>query len=226
MPYFHKKRHEGYLRHLLVRKAAKTGEILVDLVTSGAFWAAAEAGKDFSAEAVSGEEAEIFGEKAEVVSGEETEAGREWETELLSGMAEGLLKLKLDGRIVGILHTKNDSVADAVVNQGTDILYGQDYFYEELLGLRFRISPFSFFQTNSLGAEVLYETAREYIGDALTEGKDKVVIYLKKERAKKILPPNWNVCVTGELTDRLIGRLGEKNVRVVQKELENLRKMH
>ena len=47
VPYFHKKRHEGYLRHLLVRKAAKTGEILVDLVTSGEVWAAAEAGKDF-----------------------------------------------------------------------------------------------------------------------------------------------------------------------------------
>ena len=59
-----------------------------------------------------------------------------------------------------------------------------------------------------------------------SEGKDKVIIYLKKERAKKILPPNWNVCVTGELTERLIRRLGEKNVRVVQKELENLRKMH
>ena len=36
----------------------------------------------------------------------------------------------------------------------------KDYFYEELLGLRFRITPFSFFQTNSLGAEVLYQTAR------------------------------------------------------------------
>ena len=61
-----------------------------------------------------------------------------------------------DGSIAGILHTKNDSVADAVKNEGTEILYGKDYFYEELLGLKFRISPFSFFQTNSLGAEVLY----------------------------------------------------------------------
>ena len=32
--YYHKMRHEGYLRHLLVRKATKTGEILIDLVTS------------------------------------------------------------------------------------------------------------------------------------------------------------------------------------------------
>ena len=45
-------------------------------------------------------------------------------------------------------------------------------FYEELLGLRFKITPFSFFQTNSLGAEVLYQTAREFIGDALPSGTD------------------------------------------------------
>lgn len=154
VPYFHKTRHEGYLRHLLVRKAAKTGEILVDLVTSGEFLEGLECG--------------VTGESPEKLS----------EEELLSGMTDGLLELELDGRIVGILRTKNDSVADAVINQGTSILYGQDYFYEELLGLRFQISPFSFFQTNSLGAEVLYETAREYIGDVLTEGKDKVVFDL------------------------------------------------
>ena len=59
-------------------------------------------------------------------------------------------------------------------DEGTEILYGQNYFYEELLGLKFKITPFSFFQTNSLGAEVLYETAREYIGDT----KDKVVFDL------------------------------------------------
>ena len=34
--------------------------------------------------------------------------------------------------------------------------------------MKFKITPFSFFQTNSLGAEVLYETAREFIGDFLT----------------------------------------------------------
>ncbi|MCD8156909.1 MAG: 23S rRNA (uracil(1939)-C(5))-methyltransferase RlmD [Clostridiales bacterium] len=76
-----------------------------------------------------------------------------------------LLALSLEGQITGILHTKNDSLADIIQNDGTRILYGKDYFYEELLGLRFRITPFSFFQTNSSGAEVLYEKAREYVGD-------------------------------------------------------------
>ena len=70
----------------------------------------------------------------------------------------------------------NENPADVVKSDRTDILYGQDYFYEELLGLRFKISTFSFFQTNSLGAEVLYETAREFIlSDDADKLKDKVV---------------------------------------------------
>lgn len=147
--YYHRMRHTGYLRHLLVRKAVKTKEILIDLVTAGA-----EHILDGLTEAVSSEK------------------------ELLTGMKDALCKLDLDGSIAGILHTKNDSVADVVKDEGTEILYGKDYFYEELLGLRFRITPFSFFQTNSLGAEVLYQTARDYIGDTLTEKADKVVFDL------------------------------------------------
>ncbi len=125
--FYHKMQHRGYLRHLLVRKAAKTGEILVDLVTTT---------------------------QTELLEGQ-----------ILDRWKERLLSLKLDGALTGILHTYNDSLADVVQNDRTDVLYGRDYFYEELLGLRFRITPFSFFQTNSLGAEVLYETARSYIGD-------------------------------------------------------------
>ena len=143
IPFYHRMRHEGYLRHLLVRKAVKTEEILIDLITTTQEIGAGESSVD--------------------------------ETALLDGWKEQLLALELDGSIAGILHTQNDSVADAVKNEGTEILHGQDYFYEELLGLKFRISPFSFFQTNSLGAEVLYQTAREYIGDSLNEKADKIV---------------------------------------------------
>ena len=76
-----------------------------------------------------------------------------------------LLNLKLEGRIVGILHILNDSLSDVVKSDETKILWGQDYFYEKLLGLEFKITPFSFFQPNTRGAEVLYETVREYIGN-------------------------------------------------------------
>lgn len=133
--FYHRLRHEGYLRHLLVRKAAKTGEILIALVTT---------------------------------TQEEHD---------LAPFRDMLLGLSLQGKIVGILHTKNDSVADVVQSDETVTLYGQDYFYEELLGLKFRISQFSFFQTNTYGAEVLYGMVREYIG-SLSEKKDKVVFDL------------------------------------------------
>lgn len=123
LPFYHRLRHEGFLRHLLVRKAARTGEILVALVTTSQM----------------APELQIW--------------------------VDGLLGLNLEGKFAGILHIINDSVADVVKSDETRILYGQDYFYEELLGLKFKISTFSFFQTNSLSAEVLYETAREYVGD-------------------------------------------------------------
>lgn len=134
IPYFHRATHKGHLRHLLVRKATKTGEIIVDLVTTT--------------------QTEGFNEE-----------------ELLAGFRYELLTRHYDGRFKGVLHTKNDSVADVVKNEGTEVLYGDSYFYEELLGLKFKITPFSFFQTNSLGAEVLYETAREFI---LGDDKDSL----------------------------------------------------
>lgn len=126
--FFHRLTHEGFLRHLLVRKAYRTGEILIALVT--------------------------------------TSQNPRAETEkLTAGFTEKMLSLKLEGSISGILHIINDSMADVVQSDETRILYGRDYFYEELLGLKFKVSVFSFFQTNSMGAEVLYDTVREYIGD-------------------------------------------------------------
>ena len=125
--YFKKMSHKGYLRHLLIRRATNTSEILVNLVTS-----------------------------------------TQWtydkpEAEILETFKEGFLKLNLQGKLVGIIHTYNDSVADVIKCDKMDILHGRDHLYEEILGLKFKISSFSFFQTNSLGAEVLYEKAREYV---------------------------------------------------------------
>ncbi len=89
-------------------------------------------------------------------------------------LTERLRHLTLTGEIVGIMHIYNDGLADMVRSDKTDILFGRDYIYEEILGLKFKISVFSFFQTNSLGAERLYEKAREYVGDT----KDKKVFDL------------------------------------------------
>ena len=135
-PFYHRYTHEGYLRHLLVRRASRTGEILAALVTT-----------------------------------------TQQEVDLES-WKERLLSLPLNGKFAGILHITNDSISDAVKCDSSEILYGRDYFYEELLGLKFRISTFSFFQTNTCGAEVLYETAREYVGSLVKEeGKPDSIVY-------------------------------------------------
>ena len=160
--YYHRVRHVGYLRHLLVRKAVRTGEILVDLVTTTQDWTAAGDAADSA----------LFSAEDAVPAVDE-----EREQQLLTGWSEALLALPLAGRLSGILHTRNDSVADVVKNEGTYVLFGADSFCEELLGLRFQISPFSFFQTNSLGAEVLYGLVRELILQDAPDGLRDGVVY-------------------------------------------------
>ncbi|MDO5417305.1 MAG: class I SAM-dependent RNA methyltransferase, partial [Lachnospiraceae bacterium] len=230
---FHKKlQHVGYLRHLLVRRAVKTGEILVDLVTTTQLdWmngsgekrgdgTVCGSGAECVNEEKSGSGAECGGEEKCSGGAEGSEAavcgGRnqellDREQQLLSGWKEAILALPLDGKLAGILHTQNDSLADVVQNDHTDVLYGQDYFYEELLGLRFKITPFSFFQTNSLGAEVLYETARSYIG----ETKDKVVfdLYSGTGTIAQILAPVAGKVVGVEIVKEAVEAAKENAAR-------------
>lgn len=160
IPFCHKMTHEGYLRHLLVRKAVKTHQILVDLVTT---------------------------------------TQMEYD---LTQLSQELRQLSLEGEIVGFLHTYNDSVADVVKNDRTEIIFGQDFFFEELLGLHFRITPFSFFQTNSLGAEVLYTKAREYVGST----KDKVIfdLYSGTGTIAQILAPVAKKVVGVEIVEEAV----------------------
>ncbi len=173
--FYHRLRHEGYLRHLLVRKASQTGEILAALVTTSQNPRGGDGDN-----AQKREEDLRQRESGQELAQDGTLYPAEEERRLLDGFLVSLLTLekegKLDGKFAGILHIVNDSLADVVKSDRTDILYGKDFFDEELLGLRFRISVFSFFQTNSYGAEVLYRTAREFVGDL--GGPDKVVFDL------------------------------------------------
>ena len=179
-PYYHRMKHTGFLRHLLVRKASGTGEILIALVTTsqmrgrdGVFGGKEE---DAGSVKVTGVEESGKCEDSEAGSVE----GERAVTSIIGGYREVLLALedrgKLKGKIAGIIHIVNDSAADVVKSDSTEVLYGQDYFYEELLGLKFKISLFSFFQTNTFGAEILYQTVRDYVGN--WDGKDKVVFDL------------------------------------------------
>lgn len=84
----------------------------------------------------------------------------------LTDLVDSIKKLNLQGKIVGFMHTLNDTLADVVQSDETRILFGRDYIIEKLLGLQFRISTFSFFQTNSAGAEKLYSIVRDFVGNA------------------------------------------------------------
>ena len=60
----------------------------------------------------------------------------------------------------------------------------------------------------------------------LSDGNDRVIIYLRKEKARKILPPGWNVDVDRDLLGKLTELYGEKNVKVVEKTIEKIKKMN
>ena len=53
-----------------------------------------------------------------------------------------------------------------------------------------------------------------------SDGNDTVIIYLEKERAKKILPANWHVAASETVLSELMKIIGEKNVKVVEKGLK------
>ena len=59
-----------------------------------------------------------------------------------------------------------------------------------------------------------------------SEGSDSVIIYVKKEKMKKVLPASRNIKITDELLGRLYQIFGEKNVKAVEKYIENAGKMH
>jgi len=120
--FYHRKRHVGALRHLVLRRGAFTGEVLVNLSTTSTMTAPIEP------------------------------------------LVEGLLALPLDGQLVGILHSVNDGVADAVKNENVHLLWGRDFYNEEICGLKFRVAASAFFQTNSAGAEILYGIVRDFAG--------------------------------------------------------------
>ena len=118
-----------------------------------------------------------------------------------------LLSLELEGKIVGILHILNDSLSDVVQSDETRVLYGQDYFYERLLGMEFKITPFSFFQPNSRAAEVLYSTVRDYLGDM--KGKVLYDLFSGTGTIGQILSPVADQVIGVEIVEEAVEAANE-----------------
>lgn len=66
--------------------------------------------------------------------------------------------------ITSLLFVVNKKVNDTINDQTVVLFRGKEYIEEEMEGLRFRIGPKSFYQTNSLQAYELYKVAREFAG--------------------------------------------------------------
>ncbi|MCM1076610.1 MAG: 23S rRNA (uracil(1939)-C(5))-methyltransferase RlmD [Bacteroides sp.] len=64
--------------------------------------------------------------------------------------------------ITSLLYVVNTKVNDTIADQKIILFKGQEYIEEEMEGLRFRIGPKSFYQTNSQQAHRLYSVAREF----------------------------------------------------------------
>ena len=170
LKYYHKKLHEGALRHLVIRKAFFTKEILINLVTTS----------DYNIE---------------------------------DDFINMLLDLNLDGEIKSIYHTKNDSLSDVVQADELILVYGKEDIDEKLLGLKFKIGPFSFFQTNSRAAERMYGRIQELLDEEkldvlfdLYSGTGTIAQILAK-KAKKVYSieiveeASKKACLTCELNE-------------------------
>ena len=158
--HYHKKAHKGLMRHLIVRRGIRTGELLVNVVTSS------EDGFDENA------------------------------------FVEMIRDLPLENQVVGILRTINDRLADAVYCDELRVLWGRDYYNEEILGLKFKVSAFSFFQTNVDAVERLYSYAVSLIDDF--ENKEVFDLYCGTGTITQVLARKAKEVIGIELVEEAV----------------------
>lgn len=162
-------RHEGFLRHLVVRKGHYTKEIIVHLVTSS-------------------QEDHDFNRLGDILRG-----------------------LDLDGEVLGFLHSVNDGLADIVQSDEMKVIYGKKEYREKLFDLTFEISPYSFFQTNTLGAESLYREVIRFLGDL--GGKTVLDLYSGTGTIAQVLAKDAKETYGIELVEEAVEK-ANKNARI------------
>ncbi|WP_368488149.1 23S rRNA (uracil(1939)-C(5))-methyltransferase RlmD [Clostridium sp. BJN0013] len=124
-----------------------------------------------------------------------------------SEITEILKNLEYKGKLSGIVHTVNDSLSDVVQIDRLEVLYGRDYIMEEILGLKFKISPKTFFQTNSKGAEKLYGIVKEFLGDV--SSKTVFDLYCGTGTIAQIIASNAKKVIGVELVEEAVKSANE-----------------
>ena len=66
--------------------------------------------------------------------------------------------------ITSLLYIINNKCNDTINDLDVHVFKGKDHIFEEMEGLRFKVGPKSFYQTNSEQAYNLYKVAREFAG--------------------------------------------------------------
>lgn len=149
LPVYDQKTHKWFFRHLVIREGINTEQVLINLVVSDQF----------------------------LVSEESKEL---WEILISQIQNDEYIKKIVNTLVV----TYNNGLADITrsPDSETKIIIGEWVIYDKLIfskqednqseenqqtdtvEVTFRISPFSFFQTNTLGAQVLFQTAAKMVG--------------------------------------------------------------
>ena len=205
VPYYNKYTHRGVLRNLVIRQSASDGRILVNLVTTThhsidestrnipwhekrsetvdelnlpeyvAGLLSLGEPKPVGLDAYTSHGYQKANTKKKIVRdkwGKLQRVNGSFEDNVGSGEFDSL---SYYNKIAGVLYTECDTLADAIIPDSVTLLYGDDHLMEEILGLKFKISPFSFFQTNTKGAELLYSKVREYALESLKDKKTGVI---------------------------------------------------
>lgn len=79
---------------------------------------------------------------------------------------EEILQFMVDSfpQITSLMYVINNKCNDTIGDLDVEVFKGNDHIFEEMEGLRFKVGPKSFYQTNSEQAYNLYKVAREFAG--------------------------------------------------------------
>ncbi len=146
---YNQKKHTGFLRHLVLRKARNTNQLMINIVTSD-------------------DQHTIFQPLVDELSA------------------------NLDN-LTSVVNNISRTWSGTTVGEKQHLLFGKDHILEKLGRLTFKISPASFFQTNTVMAEALYDIVVKYAALKTTDvvwdlycGAGSIALYLA-EQAKEVI---------------------------------------